>query len=238
MRCRRGGEPGCRGRRCGACRRRARSRGTCLASNEVSAAVLIAEKVWDGGVGPLCGRRLLSLSGLRIYLYLVHLILLEWERLASALMMMLSSKQSPLASQYHPLSIYTLLFLTVPSFCFLITTLQAPPHRAAFHASRRRNLPAAIATPDTAVSSPLADTNAPHEPHQRPEPPHNNEKGGFGSRCEYIWDCESPLQCCDLVLSKVCCNGGVGVPTFLQPPVEPRAIPIPVESAYPQRRQR
>ena len=44
--------------------------------------------------------------------------------------------------------------------------------------------------------------------------------------CENMWDCDSPMQCCDFVLFKMCCNGGVGIPAF-QPALVP--IPIPVE---------
>ena len=44
--------------------------------------------------------------------------------------------------------------------------------------------------------------------------------------CENMWDCDSPMQCCDFVLFKMCCNGGVGIPAF-QPSLVP--IPIPVE---------
>lgn len=44
--------------------------------------------------------------------------------------------------------------------------------------------------------------------------------------CENMWDCDSPMQCCDFVMFKMCCNGGFGIPAF-QPEMIP--IPIPVE---------
>jgi len=47
--------------------------------------------------------------------------------------------------------------------------------------------------------------------------------------CENVWDCESPLSCCDFGFFKVCC--GNGVPAFA-----PIPIPVPVEP-YPPRRQ-
>lgn len=45
--------------------------------------------------------------------------------------------------------------------------------------------------------------------------------------CEYIWDCESPLDCCDFIFSKICCSKGVKIPNYI--PNEPIPIPIPVE---------
>ena len=43
--------------------------------------------------------------------------------------------------------------------------------------------------------------------------------------CEFIWDCESPLDCCDFIFSKICCSKGVKIPNYI--PNEP--IPIPIE---------
>lgn len=45
--------------------------------------------------------------------------------------------------------------------------------------------------------------------------------------CENMWDCESPQECCDFIMFKMCCSGGVGIPAFMQPSLVP--IPIPVE---------
>lgn len=50
-------------------------------------------------------------------------------------------------------------------------------------------------------------------------------KGGFGGLCENVWDCEAPLECCDLVMLKMCC--GDGRPAFMQPQLQP--IPVPVD---------
>jgi len=55
------------------------------------------------------------------------------------------------------------------------------------------------------------------------------EKGGFMSKCEYMWDCEYPLECCDLIVGKACCGGGEGIPAFLRGlPQSPKPVPIPV----------
>ena len=43
------------------------------------------------------------------------------------------------------------------------------------------------------------------------------------SGCDNSWDCDSPMQCCDFVLFKVCCNEGMGNPVS-----EPRLVPIPI----------
>ena len=40
--------------------------------------------------------------------------------------------------------------------------------------------------------------------------------------CENIWDCDSPLNCCDYGLFKVCCNSGA-------PAFRPIPIPVPIE---------
>ena len=45
--------------------------------------------------------------------------------------------------------------------------------------------------------------------------------------CEYIWDCESPMDCCDFIFLKTCCSKGAGIPNYV--PNEPIPIPIPVE---------
>jgi len=60
------------------------------------------------------------------------------------------------------------------------------------------------------------------------------EKGGFMAKCEFVWDCEFPLECCDFVVGKACCGGGEGIPAFLrgigghQSPA-PLPIPVPVD---------
>mmetsp|Transcript_14184 Transcript_14184/g.42281 ORF Transcript_14184/g.42281 Transcript_14184/m.42281 type:complete len:356 (+) Transcript_14184:142-1209(+) len=46
--------------------------------------------------------------------------------------------------------------------------------------------------------------------------------------CENMWDCESPMECCDFVMFKMCCRGGVGIPAF-QPQAIPIPIPVPVD---------
>ena len=44
--------------------------------------------------------------------------------------------------------------------------------------------------------------------------------------CEYIWDCEAPMDCCDFILFKTCCSNGLKIPNLL--PNEPELIPIPI----------
>ncbi|KAJ1457982.1 hypothetical protein M885DRAFT_514526 [Pelagophyceae sp. CCMP2097] len=49
--------------------------------------------------------------------------------------------------------------------------------------------------------------------------------------CENIWDCDSPMQCCDFVVLKMCCNGKIGIPAFMpMPKPVPIPIPIPVDN--------
>ena len=45
--------------------------------------------------------------------------------------------------------------------------------------------------------------------------------------CEYIWDCESPMDCCDFIFLKTCCTNGGSIPNYV--PNKPIPIPIPVE---------
>jgi len=44
--------------------------------------------------------------------------------------------------------------------------------------------------------------------------------------CENMWDCESPMQCCDFLFVKICCNGGIGTPVWQ--PQQGRLVPIPI----------
>ena len=52
-------------------------------------------------------------------------------------------------------------------------------------------------------------------------------------QCEGMWDCDSPMECCDFVMFKMCCRGGVGIPAFLEPQPSLVPIPIPVERGPP-----
>ena len=48
------------------------------------------------------------------------------------------------------------------------------------------------------------------------------------SNCENIWDCESPMDCCDFIALKMCCNGKLGIPIPGTEPPELIPIPIPI----------
>jgi len=64
----------------------------------------------------------------------------------------------------------------------------------------------------------------------------------FLRQCEYAWDCEAPMECCEFGGASFCCRGGVGqlVDNLLdnfrpQPQPQPQMIPIPVPvPKYPQ----
>lgn len=56
----------------------------------------------------------------------------------------------------------------------------------------------------------------------------------FGDACENAFDCESPLMCCDFLVTKICCKQGMMMPVP-EPLWQP--IPIPVEpDQYPDPR--
>uniref|UniRef100_A0A7S3JV21 Uncharacterized protein n=1 Tax=Aureoumbra lagunensis TaxID=44058 RepID=A0A7S3JV21_9STRA len=83
------------------------------------------------------------------------------------------------------------------------------------------------------------DTSKKNKPKSTGTQSKPRQKGGLLAKCEYMWDCEAPLNCCDFIAVKVCCGGGQGIPAFLQPPAQPRAIPIPVPvDPYPGQRPR
>ena len=46
-------------------------------------------------------------------------------------------------------------------------------------------------------------------------------------QCETSFDCEPPEVCCDLLVARVCCDGGMLIPSV--PQVQLQAIPIPVD---------
>ena len=52
--------------------------------------------------------------------------------------------------------------------------------------------------------------------------------------CEYVWDCDAPMECCDFVLFKACCANGMRVPRY-NPELIPIPIPVPVEPRPPNR---
>merc|ERR1719453_697525 len=42
-------------------------------------------------------------------------------------------------------------------------------------------------------------------------------------QCEYSWDCDHPMECCEFVGASFCCAGGIGIPSF-----SPQPVPIPI----------
>jgi hypothetical protein len=59
---------------------------------------------------------------------------------------------------------------------------------------------------------------------------------GWMRQCEYAWDCDSPMQCCEFAGASFCCRGGIGIPAFApQPQMIPIPVPVPSPSpGYPQ----
>jgi hypothetical protein len=67
--------------------------------------------------------------------------------------------------------------------------------------------------------------------------PKTPRKKGFKApawmrQCEYAWDCDAPMECCEFAGASFCCRGGIGVPSFVP---QPQLIPIPVPVPSPQR---
>ena len=77
------------------------------------------------------------------------------------------------------------------------------------------------------------------EPPKKTKAPRSKEKKQkrklLPGQCEGMWDCDSPMECCDFVMFKMCCRGGVGIPAFLEPQPSLVPIPIPVERGPPGR---
>mmetsp|Transcript_2133 Transcript_2133/g.5858 ORF Transcript_2133/g.5858 Transcript_2133/m.5858 type:complete len:294 (-) Transcript_2133:87-968(-) len=49
-------------------------------------------------------------------------------------------------------------------------------------------------------------------------------------QCETSYDCEAPMVCCDLIVTSVCCSGGMMIPTRSpRQQLQGQLIPIPVE---------
>tara|TARA_B100001094_G_C18012095_1_gene710629 strand:+ start:125 stop:397 length:273 start_codon:yes stop_codon:yes gene_type:complete len=42
--------------------------------------------------------------------------------------------------------------------------------------------------------------------------------------CETIWDCEDGLYCCDFIITKVCCPGGMMIPILDYIPIKRNEI--------------
>ncbi len=40
------------------------------------------------------------------------------------------------------------------------------------------------------------------------------------NECETIWDCEEGLYCCDFIVTKICCSGGIMTPILDYIPIQ------------------
>jgi len=93
------------------------------------------------------------------------------------------------------------------------------------------------ATTDDVVMSATTDDASGEEPPAKKKAPRNKEKKQkrklLPGQCEGMWDCDSPMECCDFVMFKMCCRGGLGIPAFLEPAPVLVPIPVPVERGPP-----
>jgi hypothetical protein len=86
------------------------------------------------------------------------------------------------------------------------------------------------------LMSASSDGESSEEPPSKKKAPSKQKKQKrklLPGQCEGMWDCDSPMECCDFVMFKMCCRGGVGIPTFLEPQPSLVPIPIPVERGPP-----
>jgi hypothetical protein len=89
---------------------------------------------------------------------------------------------------------------------------------------------------DALVLMSASDGEASEEPPAKKKAPSKQKKQKrklLPGQCEGMWDCDSPMECCDFVMFKMCCRGGVGIPAFLEPQPVLVPIPVPVERGPP-----
>ena len=89
---------------------------------------------------------------------------------------------------------------------------------------------------DALVLMSASDGESSEEPPKKTKAPRKEKKQKrklLPGQCEGMWDCDSPMECCDFVMFKMCCRGGVGIPAFLEPQPSLVPIPIPVERGPP-----
>ena len=89
---------------------------------------------------------------------------------------------------------------------------------------------------DALVLMSASDGESSEEPPAKKKAPSKQKKQKrklLPGQCEGMWDCDSPMECCDFVMFKMCCRGGVGIPAFLEPQPSLVPIPIPVERGPP-----
>ena len=89
---------------------------------------------------------------------------------------------------------------------------------------------------DALVLMSASDGESSEEPPKKTKAPSKQKKQKrklLPGQCEGMWDCDSPMECCDFVMFKMCCRGGVGIPAFLEPQPSLVPIPIPVERGPP-----
>jgi len=82
----------------------------------------------------------------------------------------------------------------------------------------------------------LTELRKPAKEQKRAAFPFNpfSSESGSPQQCESSYDCDSPLVCCDLIITSVCCSGGMLIPTKSAPQrMQEQMIPIPVERNRP-----
>jgi hypothetical protein len=110
---------------------------------------------------------------------------------------------------------------------------QVPPSLASTTPGGGDPKPSARAPP---VVARAPDTDGDDSEPRKANPQKKKRKApAFMRQCEYAWDCEANMECCEFAGASFCCRGGVGIPLFdnLRPQPQPQLIPIPVPK-YPQ----
>jgi len=83
------------------------------------------------------------------------------------------------------------------------------------------------------MSASDGESEAPPPKKKAPRKEKKQKRKLLPGQCEGMWDCDSPMECCDFVMFKMCCRGGLGIPAFLEPAPVLVPIPVPVERGPP-----
>ena len=95
------------------------------------------------------------------------------------------------------------------------------------------------ASSDVAQDAPVVmsasdgESEAPPPKKKAPRKEKKQKRKLLPGQCEGMWDCDSPMECCDFVMFKMCCRGGLGIPAFVEPAPVLVPIPVPVERGPP-----